>query len=256
MRSLWNGAICFGLVTIPVKLYAATQRRDVAFKQLHAVCRTPIRYQRTCPACAREVGADEIVPGYEVTEGQYVVLSEEDLAELPAPSRRSIDILDFVQAAEVDPIFFDRTYYLEPAEGGHKAYALLRRAMTDTGRLGLGRATMRARESLCAIRPYDERALAMQTMFFGDEVRPAAALAGLSPDAEVALDAREVEMAVRLVQNLSRPFDPRRYENRRRAALDELVQARAARGDLAAPVPAPDAASPVDLVEALRRSLQ
>lgn len=256
MRSLWNGAIAFGLVTIPVKLYAATERRDLKFNYLHETCRTPIKYQKVCPTCDREVGQDEIVWGHEVARGQYVVLEEEDFAGLAGSNEKKIEILDFVPAAQIDPIFFDRTYFVEAGEGGKKAYALLRRAMDETDKVAVGRVQMRSRETLCAIRNHAGGVLAMATMFFADEVRGAAGLNAVAPEVEAELDPREVEMASRLVESLSREFDPSRYENRRRAALVDLVNARATGGEFqTVQAPAP-ATGPAELVEALRRSLE
>ncbi|HHY92019.1 MAG TPA: Ku protein, partial [Firmicutes bacterium] len=132
MRPLWRGSVSFGLVNIPVRLYAATEKQDIKFRYLHKECLTPIEYEKHCPTCKREVGGEEIVWGYEYEKGRFVVLNEEDFAHLPLHTTKTVDILDFVALNEVDPAYFDRTYYLEPAEGGSKAYHLLLKAMEQT----------------------------------------------------------------------------------------------------------------------------
>lgn len=253
MRSLWKGAISFGLVNIPVKLYAATERKDLKFNYLHETCHTPIRYRKWCPSCDREVGAEEIVWGYEYEKGKYVVLRDEDFERVPLSTTKTIDIIDFVNLEEIDPIFFDKTYYLEPAEGGFKAYSLLRRAMEETGRVAVAKVVIRTKESLAAIRVYRGSALAMETMFFPDEVRSAEELAGINE--EPRLHDNEIKMAVSLIGSLSGHFEATRYENEYRKALRALVEEKIA-GREVAEVTAPETTKVVDLMEALRASIR
>ncbi|MGE5674854.1 MAG: Ku protein, partial [Mycobacterium leprae] len=252
VRSMWKGSISFGLVTIPVKLYAATESRDLKFNLLHAECRTKVEYRKFCPTCDREVAAEEIVKGYEIDRGRYVLLAEEDFEAIPMAAARTLDIVNFIRLEEIDPIYFERTYFLEPGEGGNKAYALLREALEASGRIALARMVMRARESLAAIRVYPGGALAMSTMHFPEEIRTAAGLAIHAPE----LRPQEVEMAINLVQSLSGEFVPGQYENRYREALLAVIEAKATGETVTQVAQAPPAGRVVDLMEALRASVQ
>lgn len=251
MRTLWKGAISFGLVNVPVRMYTATQRNEVKFNYLHEKCGTPVRYVRFCPTCDTEVPTEEIVWGYEYLKGRFVVLKEEDFERLPDESTRTVDILDFVDLTDIDPVYFDKTYYLEPNEGGEKAYSLLVRAMKETGKVAVARVVIRTKESLAALRVWQD-VVVMETMFYDDEVRRPENLPALAR--EVKLHDNEVKMAVSLVQNLSTRFDATRYENEYRKALRDLIEAKIAGEQITAP----QAAQPgkvVDLMEALKASL-
>lgn len=251
MRTLWKGAISFGLVNVPIRMYTATQRNEVKFNYLHQKCGTPVRYVRFCPTCDAEVPPEEIVWGYEYQKGRFVVLNEEDFERLPDGSTRTVDILDFVDLADIDPVYFDKTYYLEPNEGGEKAYALLVRAMKETGKVAVARVVIRTKESLAALRVWRD-VVVMETMFYDEEVRRPENLPALAR--EVNLHDNEVKMAVSLVQNLSTRFEPAKYENQYRKALREVIEAKIAGQQ----VTAPQAAQPgkvVDLMEALKASL-
>lgn len=253
MRSLWKGAISFGLVTIPVKLYAATENKDVKFNYLHEPCRTAIKYQKVCPTCQREVSMEEIVRGYEYEPGRYIIFGDEELESIPsATAGHTVDIVDFVNLQEIDPVFFDKTYYLEPGDGASKAYSLLRRAMEDTGRIALARVVIRSRETLAAIRVYREGVLAMETMYYPDEIRSAL---GLAPPA-VELRDQELQMARDLVATLSGEFVPDKFQNDFRARLLELIQNKVAGEEVVAVTPAPRGGKVIDLMEALRQSLR
>lgn len=254
MRSLWNGSIGFGLVTIPVRLYAATEKKEVKFNYLHALCHTPIKYQKVCPDCHREVSAEELVWGYEYQKGQFIVLTGEDFGSLPSAVQKSIDITDFILAAEIDPINFEKTYFLEPGEGGRKAYALLYRALADSGRIGLGRVTIRSKEAIGAIRPYAGGILAMSTMFYPDEVRGIEKLERIGPEAGV--DSRELEMATQLIEGMSSVFNPEKFENRYRQELQEMIEAKKDNRLAALPKGEEEPGRVIDLMEALRRSLE
>lgn len=254
MRSLWNGSLSFGLVTIPVKLYTATSKHDVSLRMLHDLCHTPLRYQRMCPSCDRAVTPDETVSGFETEKNRYVILSEEDLASLPLPTAKTVAIEHFVPAAAVDPVYFEKTYYLEPDGGGANAYQLLRTALTEAGQFGIGRIAIRSRESLCAVRPGGGDVLALTILFFADEVRSPAGLELSPPGWEPR--AEELQAALTLMESLSRDWDPSRYENRRYAALQELVRNRQGTGTEPVYARQPEAAPEVlSLMEALRASL-
>lgn len=252
VRSLWSGAISFGLVHIPVKLYTATERQDLKFNYLHSKCHTPIRYQKYCPACRTEVGQEDVVRGFEFAKGQYVVLTEEDFAGVAVEAAKTIDILDFVDLAEIDPIYFDKTYYLEPVNPGAKAYQLLRSAMEQTGKIALARVVIRTKQVLAAIRVYQDL-MALETMFYPVEIRPAHAL--VRPE-HVQIGSREMEMAVALINSQTSKFEPSQYENSYRKALIDLIDAKIAgdHGVVAAEPPEPGRV--IDLVAALEASLK
>lgn len=253
MRSMWKGAISFGLVNIPVRLYAATEERDVRFNTLHRVCGAQIRYQKYCPHCERPVEQAELVRGYPIAPGSFITVEEEELDALPVTTAHTVEITDFVSLDEIDPIYFHRSYYMEPDDGAQKAYALLHRAMRDAGRVALAKVAIRHKESLACVRVYD-RALVMETMFYPDEIRSLDGLSGLPADVD--LNPRELEMAARLIDAMTEPFDPAKYRDRYREALLQLIEEKA-RGDNARPAPAPATAGRViDLMEALEASLK
>ncbi|MBC7325465.1 MAG: Ku protein [Moorella sp. (in: Bacteria)] len=253
MRPLWKGAISFGLVNVPVKLYKATEDSGIKFNYLHARCRNPIQYRRYCPYCQVEVPAEEIVRGYEYEKGRYVILKEEDLESIPREETRSISILDFVDLEEIDPVFFDRAYYLVPAEMGHKAYALLRQAMATTGKIAIARVSLRTRESLAAVRVCG-KALVLHTMFYPREVRRSEDLPELNYEAN--LHENEIKMAVTLINNLAARFEPEKYTDAYRQALLELIEARVAGAEVAVPAARPETGKVVDLMEALKASIE
>lgn len=251
-RSLWRATVSFGLVSIPVKVYAATEDRQIHLRQLHRRCHSPIEYRRWCPVCGVPVEADEIVMGYPLGPDRFVPLEQGELSSLPLPEAHTIQIMDFAALAEADPLYFDRPYYLEPAEGGVRPYRLLAEAMTQSGRFAVARMAIRHRENLAALRPSGE-VLVLQTMRFADEVRPPRDVVTIPEGGRP--DPRERQMAVQLVQALSAPFDPSRYVNQRRQALAEMVERKAA-GQAVVQAPAAEPPAVVDLVEALKASLK
>ncbi|HEY8425269.1 MAG TPA: Ku protein [Limnochordales bacterium] len=251
-RSLWRATVSFGLVSIPVKVYAATEDREIHLRQLHRRCHSPIEYRKWCPVCDVQVQAEEIVMGYPLSPGRFVAVEDEDLAALPLPEAHTIRILDFAALAEVDPLYFDRPYYLEPAEGGVRPYRLLVEAMGQTGRVAVARMAMRHRESLAALRVLGE-VLVLQTMRFADEVRPPTDVVDVPAGSQP--DERERQMAVQLVQALSSPFDPTRYVNERRRAFVEMLERKAA-GQAVVQAPRAEPPAVADLVEALQASLR
>ncbi|MBO8127602.1 MAG: Ku protein [Peptococcaceae bacterium] len=252
MRPLWKGAMTFGLVYIPVKLYTATDKKDVKFNLLHKECHTPIRYRRFCPYCEEEVPPEEIVRGYEYEKGRYVVLSEEDLEAAVPEGGKNIALIDFVDLHEIDPIYFIKPYYLTPAEGGEKVYELLRQAMAESEKVGIARVVIRSKETLSAVRVYND-VLVMNTMLYPDEVRSPKALPELNY--RVKVHENEKKMALSLINNLSAEFKPEKYTDERREALLDVIRAKVA-GEAAVKPPARDAENVVDLIEALRSSIE
>lgn len=252
MRPLWKGAISFGLVNVPVKLYPATESQDLKFNYLHSRCQTPIQYRKYCPHCRAEVPPEEIVRGYEYEKGRYVIIREEDLAGIPADTTHSINIMDFVDLPEIDPVYFARSYYLVPGEMGQKPYTLLRQAMAETGKVAIARVTLRTRESLAAVRVYGP-ALVMNTMFYPAEVRAISALPEL--DFQVDLHANEVKMAVTLIKSLATSFQPEKYTDTYRQDLMKVIEAKIAGDEVAVPA-RPEAGKVVDLMEALKASIE
>ncbi|MDN5362899.1 MAG: end-binding protein Ku [Moorella sp. (in: firmicutes)] len=252
MRPLWKGAISFGLVNVPVKLYPATESQDLKFNYLHSRCQTPIQYRKYCPHCRAEVPPEEIVRGYEYEKGRYVIIREEDLAGIPADTTHSINIMDFVDLPEIDPVYFARSYYLVPGEMGQKPYTLLRQAMAETGKVAIARVTLRTRESLAAVRVYGP-ALVMNTMFYPAEVRAISALPEL--DFQVDLHANEVKMAVTLIKSLATSFQPEKYTDTYRQDLMKVIGAKIAGDEVAVPA-RPEAGKVVDLMEALKASIE
>lgn len=252
MRTLWKGNISFGLVNIPVRLYPATRHRDISFNLLHATCHSPIRYAKLCPKCNAEVTKEEIVRGFPVEDGRYVVVTDEDLANLPVPTAHTVEILEFVGSGEIDPVYFERTYYLEPQPGGGRAYALLRQAMRETGKVGVAKVALRAKETLAAVRVHGP-GLLLSTMFYHDEVLPLSELTGLPEEAPVG--ERELKMAVALIDHLGEKFEPEKYENTAGEALRKLIQAKV-EGEVVTAAPAARAgAEVIDLMTALQESL-
>ncbi|MEA2667352.1 MAG: end-binding protein Ku [Chloroflexota bacterium] len=249
-RAIWNGTISFGMVSIPVRLYTATQSHDVHFHLLHKRDGVRLQNVRWCPKDEKAVPWDEVVRGFEYTKGQYVPVSEEDLEHLPVKTIHTVDISDFVKLEEVDPIYYDKAYYLAPEEAGVKAFVLLRGALEQTGRAAVAKVAIRDKESLCLVRPYQD-VLSMDTLFYANEIRPTKDIAvdgaGVSP--------KEIEMAVSLIENLSNSFDPQRYHDEYQAALKKVIDAKVAGAPLPAP-PSERGEKIVDLMEALRASVE
>jgi DNA end-binding protein Ku len=249
-RAIWNGTISFGMVSIPVRLYTATQSHDVHFHLLHKRDGVRLQNVRWCPKDEKAVPWDEVVRGFEYAKGQYVPVSEEDLEHLPVKTIHTVDISDFVKLEEVDPIYYDKAYYLAPDEAGVKPFVLLRQALEQTGRAAVAKVAIRDKESLCLVRPYQD-VLSMDTLFYANEIRPTKDIAvdgvGVSP--------KEFQMAVSLIENLSNRFDPQRYHDEYQAALKKLIDAKVAGAPLPAP-PSERGEKIVDLMEALRASVE
>ena len=252
IRPLWKGAVSFGLVYVPVKLYTATDSKKIKFNYLHEECKTPVQYKRYCPYCQREVPIEEIVRGYEHEKGKYVVIEEGDFEKIDASAGgRAIEIIDFVDLEEIDPLYYEKAYYLAPGDGGAKVYELLKRAMREAGKVAVARVLIRSRESLAALRVSGE-ALVMSTMYYQDEIRNAEAIPEMNY--QVGLHENEVKMAVNLINSLSSEFRPEKYTDKYREGLMELIQAKIA-GKAVHTVPGKEAGKVVDLMEALKASI-
>lgn len=252
LRSLWKGSISFGLVNIPVKLYPATENKDVKFHLIHRECGSPIRYSRVCPICNREVEPQEISRGYEYQKERYVLVSDEEWEQAqPAPTG-NIDLIQFVALNQIDPIYFSWPYYLTPNEGGQKGYALLLHVMRRTGKIALAKVALRNRESLAALRVY-QSCLLMESLLYADEIRPIDLLPELN--FEVQLDDREIKMAETLVAALSGDFKPEEYHDTYRENLLNLIRQKIAGQEISMPPPARQA-KVVDLMEALKASIE
>jgi|LSQX01.3.fsa_nt_gb DNA end-binding protein Ku len=253
MRSLWNGSISFGLVNIPVKLYAGTTSQDIKFNYLHSICRTPIKYQKTCPRCAREVTEDEIVKGYQFQKSQYVIMEEADFEAIAPEKTRSIDILDFVQLESIDPVYFQRTYFLEPVETGVKAYHLLKQAMEEKNKIAIAKVVIRSREHLAAVRVYGS-GLALETMHYANEIRSIDQLTQVSMEPEI--NQRELEMAMMIIDNLTTAFEPEKYHNEYQSMLAAVIEQKIAGKEIAPTEPPAAAGKVIDLMAALEASVQ
>jgi DNA end-binding protein Ku len=258
MRTTWNGAISFGLVTIPVGLAPATKpaarQSDVAFRTLHRECGTPIKQRRWCPVHEREVPAEEIVKGWEVTKGEFVIVEDADLEAIEQrDTSRTIEITRFVEADEVDPIYFDRTYFLAPASAAaaRRPYVLLQNAMNETGMAALGKFVLAGKEKLCLIRAKGS-ALALETLFVGEDVYSQAEIDEAVGDTEVK-DA-ELDLARQVIGSLAGEFDPSDLKSEYRSNLRAMLEAKLAGEEITKPEPVPEAPV-VDLMEALRRSV-
>jgi DNA end-binding protein Ku len=253
MRTIWNGSINFGLVNIPIGLAVAQQRKDIAFRTLHRECGTPIKQKRWCPFHERDVEADELVKGWEFAKGQFVVIEEEDLEAVALRRSQSVDITKFLPVEDIDPIWFDRTYYLAPAEAEaqRRPYVLLLRAMQQSGMGALGKFVLWGKENLCLIRPLGD-SLALETLFFAEDIRPRAEIDDAIGETEV--KKAELEMASQLVESLVGAFDPEEFKNDYRHELRAMLEAKLAGQEISRPEPV--APAPViDLMEALKQSV-
>src|SRR5438105_4158624 len=233
-RPIWKGAITFGMISIPVKLYGATESKDLAFNTLHKECKSRLKQKRWCPVHDREVFQDEVVRAFEYTKDQYVELTDEDLEQLPVPSKHTIELTAFVKQAEIDPVYFERTYYLEPDQVGAKPYALLPRALKTKQLSAVAKIALRNKESLCVLRA-GENVLMLETLYYPDEIRTAE----IPATPEVLVSPQELTMALTLVEMLEEPFDPKKYHDGYRQALLEIIEAKANGQEVVAPAEAP-----------------
>jgi len=253
MRTIWNGSLSFGLVTIPVGLAVAQDRKDISFRTLHRECGTPIKQKRWCPVHERELESDEMVKGWEFAKGQFVVVDDSDLEAVELQRSRSIELLRFVPLAQVDPLYFDRAYYLAPASDpvGRRPYALLLRALENTGMAAIGRFVLWNKDNLCLVRTHDD-ALVLELLYYAEDLRSPAEIVEAVADTEVK-DA-ELTMARQLVESLVGDFEPADYRNSYRDELRAMLEAKLQGLEIVKPEPAPEAPV-IDLMEALRASV-
>jgi len=256
MRAMWSGAVSFGLVSVPIKLYSATTNHDIRFHQVHGADGGRIKYKRTCQVCGEVVEYADIVKGYETEDGELITLDESDLDSLPIASGHEIDVVEFVPADQIDPLLFDKAYYLEPETKAAKPYALLREALAETERMAVVRFALRQRESLALLRVRD-KTIVLQTMLWPDEIRePAFDIL----DQDVDLKPQELKMASSLVESMGADFDPSSFHDEYRDAVVELIESKKEHGDARpAPVEAKkedEGDSMTDLLSALQASVE
>jgi len=248
-RSLWSGTLSFGLVSVPVRLVGATESKELRFHFLDKHDLQPISYDKVRRDTGEHVDSEDIVRGFEVEKGRFVPLEDEDLDRLDVELTKTIDICDFVDLEEIDPIYYRKAYYLLPQEGGEKPYRLLTRALEETGKVGIAKVVIRNKQHLAALRPF-EKVLVLETMYYADEVRQPEKV-----DGRVQLQKPEVEMAKSLVENLSEPFKPEKYDDTYRKELLDLLRAKAKGKPLPEPEEEPEG-EVVDLMAALRESVE
>ncbi len=253
-RAIWTGAISFGLVNVPVKLYSATSPKTVRFHQLSSKTGARIRQKRVDPTTGDEVPFEEIVKGYELSPDRYVLIDPEELDALDPKATKTIDIEEFVDLADIDPIYYDHSYYLAPTTGGAKAYRLLLEAMRESGKVGIGRVVLRSKQQLCALRPAGE-VMTLSTMLFGDEVVPPDRIDELDAVGEAEATQREMAMAQQLIESLSGEFDPTKYHDEYRERVLELIERKAAGEEIAVQPQAEETTPAPDLMAALEASL-
>jgi DNA end-binding protein Ku len=252
MRPIWKGSISFGLVYIPVAVYPATREEKISFRQLRSTDLSPIKYKKVAEADAKEVSADQIVKGFEYERGRYVVLKDEDFEKVRIESTHSIDITDFVELEQIDPKFFYRPYFLEPQKGGEKAYAVLHKALSGTGKIGIAKVVISNREHLAAVKP-DGLFLILELMHFASEILSTEILKNGSA---TAVTEKEWNMAKALIESMSVPWEPEKYQDEYRTALMEIIEQKAKNKQIASkPLAPPSPTNVVDLVKVLQDSL-
>jgi DNA end-binding protein Ku len=253
MRAIWKGAISFGMVTIPVKLYTATEQKDVRLRMLCKEHQAPIQEKRFCTEGSEELAWEELVRGFEVSKGEFVVLDPEEIEAAKPESSTTIDIGDFVESAEIDPVYFEKSYFLEPTEVGAKPFSLLKEALEETDRVAIARVTIRTRERLATVRAYEDT-LILETMYWPDEIRSTGSL-DLPEGAEAKVRAKELEMARSLVESLADKFRPESYADEYRNALEELIEQKM-RGETKKAKRRKPEPKVIDLMDALRASVE
>ncbi|MBE3569674.1 MAG: Ku protein [Bacillales bacterium] len=253
MHTIWKGSISFGLVNIPIRLHAATEDKDISLRSLHKACHTPIKYEKVCPVCEMELKPEDIVKGYEVAKGKFVVLENDELDELKKQTEeKAVEIIDFIQLSDIDPIYFHKSYYMSPNEGGAKAYTLLRKALVESEKAGLAKIVMRSKEQLAVIRVYHQTLL-METIHYPDEVRNAEEVPNVPLKDNITK--KELDTALLLIDQLTTPFEPEKYEDEYRNRLMELIESKRTGEDLVTPAPKEARANVTDLMAALQASI-
>ncbi len=253
MRAIWKGAISFGLVNIPIALYPATRKEELKFRLLRASDLSPVNYKRVAEADGKEVPWDQIVKGYEHEKGKFIVLKDEDFARVDVEATQTVDITDFVDLEEVDPMFFYKPYYMEPEKGGDKAYALLREALEKTGKIGIAKVVIKTRQYLAGVKP-SQRGLVLELMHFAEELVNASELKITKHE----VGKKELDMATALVDSMSGEWEPEKYKDDYRAKLEKVIEEKIEHPEAAPGKPAPKrkATNVIDLVSVLQQSLQ
>jgi len=249
-RAIWTGIITFGMVSIPIKLYTATESKDISFNQLHHDCKSRIKEQKFCPTCDRKIESDEIEKGYEYAKGQYVIVSKEDIERIPLPTKNNIEISSFIRLDEIDPVFYEKTYYIEPDEAAKKPFVLFMRALQEKNMTAIATLTLRTKERLCALRPMDGT-LICNTLLYPDEIR--VGKGKTLPD--VTLNEKELSMAGMLIDMMTHEFKPEDYKDNYREGLLKIIEAKLEGKEIAEAPSAPQA-NVVDLMDALAASME
>lgn len=250
MASAWRGFVSFGLISFPVRLFPAARSSRIQLHQLHSVCHTRLRQPLFCPTCNRMVERSEVVKGYENEDGQYVLIDKEEINKITPESGRAMEILAFVKMSEIDPIFFDSSYFLIPEDAGKKPYQLLVRTLEDTHKVGIAKVTMHQREYTVFLRAYDH-GIAIHTMYFPNEIREAP---GYGNTDGIKLNPKEIKLAEQLVDSLSEEFDIKKYHDEFETRLRALITAKEKGREVAA-LPQPKRAPVIDMMTALKKSL-
>lgn len=253
MHTMWKGSISFGLVNIPIKLHTATEDKDIKLRTLHNKCHAPIKYEKVCSVCEEEVKPEDIVKAYEYTKGKFVVLDNEELEKLRKENEeKAVEIIDFVKMEQIDPIYYDRSYYMSPSEGGGKAYSLLRKALVESQKVGLAKIIIRSKEQLAVIRVY-ENVLVMETIHYPDEVRKAGDVPSVPSEDKVTK--RELDTAILLIDQLTTDFEPEKYTDEYRTALLELIESKRSGQETVSAATKEVASNVTDLMAALQASI-
>ena len=252
-RAIWKGSISFGMVAIPIRLYPATNSKDIAFVTLHSSCHTRLKHRRWCPEHQEFIELGDVVKGYEVSKDQYLVMETSDFADLPVPSRHTIEVTRFIDLADIDPVYYEKSYMLEPDKVGEKPYYLLKKALEASRRVAVAKVSLRQKELLCSLRPLGS-GIIMSTMFWPDEIRSTEELN--LPEAEVSISDPELAMANMLIDQLAGGFDPEQYGDEYRAALEKVIEAKLESREPDFAEAAPVRGKVTDLMEALRASIE
>ena len=254
MKTSWKGSISFGMVYFPVNVYTATSGSEgVKFNYLHKKCNTRVRYKKFCEACNEEVSQDDLVKGYEYEKDKYILVTDEDFEKLPIKSKKTISIINFVDEDKIDPIYLDKAYYVGPGNfSASKAFELFRRAMSETGRVGIAKITLSSNEYVAMVKPYDKGGMLLYLLYYSDEIRGAENIPELNYNVDI--HENEMKMAVSLINNMSSEFDIDEYRNEYQEALKKLIQAKVEGKEVVSP---PEAQSNIiDLMEALKASVE
>ncbi|MBD8067452.1 Ku protein [Bacillus sp. PS06] len=254
MHTMWKGSISFGLVNIPIKLFAATEDKDVKLRNLHKECHTPIQYEKVCSHCEKDISNEDIVKGYEYVKGKFIILTDEELKELKDEHEdKSVEIVDFVNLEDIDPIYFSRSYFMGPGENGSKAYGLLREALKTSGKIGIAEITIRSKQQMAIIRVY-KNSLVMETIHYPDEVRNVEEVPGVPENVEI--NDKELETAIMLIDQLTTDFEPEKYKDDYRTALLDLIQTKVNNNEGTTANDTAPRSNVVDLMSALQASIE